>query len=422
MASSKKHNLILITNHFPFGGAEAFLENEIGFLTNRFDKVIIAARDVTSLSSRKGNFVAHRIDPKSNWKESLLAVGLCIRHFRRMSNYLVAEIRAIRTSGKSFSFPMASVMVHDLVKAVITAHHLKCLIKQHELKDTVTLYSYWLTSSALATTFVHKPGLTVKRISRAHGGDVYENRNKLHYLSFRTVLAKELDKIFTISENASTHLKKSSWLTYQNKIVVSRLGTRRPSMMPDKSRDTGFVLVSCSYLVTVKRIHLLIDSLALIDGFPFTWIHIGDGPLKREIEEYASLKLSKNRTIQYRFEGAMTNENLIRFYTEKYVHLFLNTSESEGVPVTMMEAQSFGIPVVAPETGGIPEIISTDNGRLFPVNSTPQQISECIKEVLNLPPAAYAELRLNARRNWETRYNAEQNFPTFVTEIFNLIA
>jgi glycosyltransferase involved in cell wall biosynthesis len=422
LASSKQHNLILITNHFPFGGAEAFLENEIGFLTNRFDKVIIAARDVTSPASRKGNFIAHRIDPKSNWKESLLAVGLCIRHFRRIAKYMAAEINAIRAVGKSLSLPVASVMVHDLVKAVITAHHLKRLIAKHELKDTVILYSYWLTSSALATTFVHKPGLTIKRISRAHGGDVYENRNKLHYLSFRTVLAMELDKIFTISENASAHLKKSSWPTHQNKIVVSRLGIRRPPMLPEKSRDTGFALVSCSYLVPVKRIHLLIDSLALVEGFPLTWIHIGDGPLQRETEEYASLKLSGNRNIQYRFEGAMTNENLIRFYTEKYVHLFLNTSESEGVPVTMMEAQSFGIPVVAPETGGIPEIISMDNGRLFPVNSTPQQISDCIKEVLSLPPAAYIELRSNARRNWETRYNAEQNFPTFVTEIFTLTA
>jgi glycosyltransferase involved in cell wall biosynthesis len=422
LSSSKQHNLILITNHFPFGGAEAFLENEIGFLTNRFDKVVIAARDVTSPASRKGNFVAHRIDPKSNWKESLLAIGLCIRHFRRIANYLSAEIHTIRAFGNSFSFSVASVMIHDLVKAVITAHHLKCLIKQHELKDTIILYSYWLTSSALATTFVHKPGITIKRISRAHGGDVYENRNKLHYLSFRAVLAKELDKIFTISENAAAHLKKYSSPTHQNKIVVSRLGTRRPPMIPDKSRDTGFVLVSCSYLVPVKRIHLLIDSLALVEGFKLTWIHIGGGPLRKETEEYASLKLSKNRNIQYWFEGAMTNENLIRFYSEKYVHLFLNTSESEGVPVTMMEAQSFGIPVVAPETGGIPEIISTDNGRLFPVNSRPEQISECIKEVLSLPPAAYTELRLNARRNWETRYNAEQNFPTFVTEIFNLIA
>ena len=47
------------------------------------------------------------------------------------------------------------------------------------------------------------------------------------------------------------------------------------------------------------------------------------------------------------------------------VDLFLTVSANEGIPVSIMEAQSFGIPVIATDVGGISEIVNNVNGSYF---------------------------------------------------------
>ena len=46
----------------------------------------------------------------------------------------------------------------------------------------------------------------------------------------------------------------------------------------------------------------------------------------------------------------------------------LLSSLSEGCPLVILEAMALGKPVIAPDVGGIKDIINDDNGFLFPVN------------------------------------------------------
>jgi glycosyltransferase involved in cell wall biosynthesis len=419
-----RSSLILITNHFPFGNAENFLESEIGYLADAFDKVIILARDVSSKMIRKpdSRYTAYRIDPESDLREKLLALSLYIRNFRRVIRYVRMEVNHVKSVYGYFSFGMKRKMMHDLTKALVTSYHLERLIRNHNLNGNVVLYSYWLTSSALATIFVdNTTGVTIKRISRAHGGDVYESRNTLNYLSFRKVLAVHLDRIYSISENAQRHLLDFTKVD-QGKISVARLGTISKNVPDLNLRQISgqYLLVSCSFMVPVKRIDLMIDALAHIKDLNIRWVHIGDGPLRTLLAERAREKLSSKQNIRWEFIGEVSNDDLLEFYRLNYVHLFLNTSSSEGVPVSMMEAQSFGIPVAAPRVGGIPEIVSAETGRLFPPDTPEVKIAGIIEEVLKMERQRYEALRSNAYRNWSTRYNAEKNFPTFVAEILSL--
>jgi glycosyltransferase involved in cell wall biosynthesis len=421
--TKQRHNLIVITNHFPFGVAESFLENEINYLVEAFDKVIVLARDVTSEGLRKSNenFSHERINPRSNTREKLIACGLYIKHFKKIIRHFRLEIGHLKKMKKPVSISILKVMIHDMTKALTTAFHINRLIRRYKLTDTVIIYSYWLTSSALSSIFVDDRQISVRRISRAHGGDVYEFRNNLQYLSFRPVLVRELTRIFAISDNAAIHLKKNIYSLDDGTIRVSRLGTKRQLSMPlPKKNSHEFLLVSCSFLLPVKRIHLLIDALSCIDLVKISWIHIGDGPLRAALENYAAEKLGQKTSLRYQFKGGLTNTDLLKFYHDNFVDLFINTSSSEGIPVTMMEAQSFGIPIVAPQIGGIPEIISAENGRLFSVTDSAKQIASLVEEILALPQQSQQQLRSNAFRNWEVNYNAEKNFPTFVAEILSL--
>jgi glycosyltransferase involved in cell wall biosynthesis len=86
----------------------------------------------------------------------------------------------------------------------------------------------------------------------------------------------------------------------------------------------------------------------------------------------------------------------------------------------MMEAQSFGVPVVAPAVGGIPELVNEKTGILFPADSTAEVIGDAIEKILSMSEQEYGQLRVNSFENWNSRFNADRNFSTFVREILSL--
>ncbi|MBL3200697.1 glycosyltransferase, partial [Klebsiella pneumoniae] len=61
----------------------------------------------------------------------------------------------------------------------------------------------------------------------------------------------------------------------------------------------------------------------------------------------------------YKLWGTVPHETIISFFAANPVHLFLNLSTMEGIPVSIMEAISFGIPVVATDVGAVSEIVIT---------------------------------------------------------------
>ena len=85
--------------------------------------------------------------------------------------------------------------------------------------------------------------------------------------------------------------------------------------------------------------------------------------------------------------------------------MFLNASVSEGTPVSVMEAISCGIPVIATAVGGNPEIVSEVNGLVVSPDPTPGEIAAAMIGLIDAPEAAAAK-RQGSRRVWESRYNA----------------
>lgn len=57
--------------------------------------------------------------------------------------------------------------------------------------------------------------------------------------------------------------------------------------------------------------------------------------------------------VAYNFVEYLNNEEVYTFYRNNRVDVFLNVSESEGVPVSIMEAMSCHIPTIAPDVGGM---------------------------------------------------------------------
>jgi colanic acid/amylovoran biosynthesis glycosyltransferase len=58
---------------------------------------------------------------------------------------------------------------------------------------------------------------------------------------------------------------------------------------------------------------------------------------------------------------------VIDYYTTNHIALFLSLSSREGLPVSLMEAISCGIPLLATTVGGVSEVVNENTGRLAPI-------------------------------------------------------
>lgn len=101
--------------------------------------------------------------------------------------------------------------------------------------------------------------------------------------------------------------------------------------------------------------------------------------------------------------------------------LFLNISESEGVPFSIMEALSAGIPVMATDVGGTAEIIDDTVGRLLPKELTPVLLRQELINYHQLPKEEKEEKANNAFNRYFTCCNTETLTRKLAKELEDLV-
>jgi colanic acid/amylovoran biosynthesis glycosyltransferase len=189
--------------------------------------------------------------------------------------------------------------------------------------------------------------------------------------------------------------------------VISRLGTVDYGLNPYRTNHI-ITLVSCSNLVGVKRVTLIAQCLKYLD-LKIKWIHIGDGP---EMNKIRMLAETLPDNIEVNLDGSINHQDLMKFYQSTPINAFINVSSSEGIPVSIMEALSFGIPVIATDVGGVSEIADNETGILVPSDISPESLSFEIKKLIDRKD--YSDIRVKARKRWEERCNAEKIYPEFI--------
>lgn len=120
----------------------------------------------------------------------------------------------------------------------------------------------------------------------------------------------------------------------------------------------AFVMGTVSSLYWIKNQKLLIDLLAQPGEDKLFLVLVGDGPLKNDLFEYA---LRKQVIPRVRFTGWRNDvADILNAFD-----VFILPSLSEGLPISLLEAMSAGIPCIASRVGGVAEIIKDNiNGIL----------------------------------------------------------
>lgn len=398
--------VLLISNSYPYSG-EPFLKTEIGFLPKGVS-VDVWPFFVDHLkvddSKMPLNTNSHVYRTQSAvGKLKCLLMGMYI--FLREKEYKAtcAKKNPLRNVIKAIKFAYISEIRLSSIW--------KWIVEQGNISEDFKIYSYWMYETAYVGARLKTLLPNSAFITRCHGYDLYEERHPNGYLPFRAFILKNADRVCPISNNGYEYLRKLYGSEITKKIYVSRLGTIRESEVPVvQKKEEGIVLVSCSSLVEVKRVHLIIYALKKCDR-QIIWYHFGDGELRESIEEQAK-DLPKN--IKYRFMGYTANEDVHRFYANHYIDAFVNVSRSEGIPVSVMEAESYGIPIIATDVGGTSEIVhDKGNGVLLKVDFTDEDLMAAIDDVVTKAD----QYRTEALHTWQTLSDAHVEFPEFYKKL-----
>ncbi|MDR2781997.1 MAG: glycosyltransferase [Holosporaceae bacterium] len=136
-------------------------------------------------------------------------------------------------------------------------------------------------------------------------------------------------------------------------------------------RDGTFNVFWASRIHREKRLDLLWEIVKKCENLPIFFHIFGIGK-----DNYLN-KLKKNRNVKY-YGGFTEFANIVR----PDFDLFLYTSESDGIPNVLLEVMSYGYSVIAPNVGGISEVINEENGFLVENYLDTDRYVEILKELL----------------------------------------
>lgn len=268
------------------------------------------------------------------------------------------------------------IMVKNLVvlpKGVFIAN----MIKNDNIDH---IHAHWgSTTSTMAWIISELTGIPWS--FTLHRWDIKEN----NMLSKKIKTAKF---VRCISEHGKSELLEIIGRSYKEKVKVIHMGVKIPeNTIRFQSTKKIFKIIVPANLIEVKGHQYLIDAcLNLINqGITnFQCIFYGKGALREKLESL----IRERELIDYiKMPGPIPHEKLIDMYKNQEVDIVILPSittykgEHEGIPVSLMEAMAYGIPVISTNTGGIPELLSGGAGIIVEQRS-PDQLAQAIIRII----------------------------------------
>ena len=405
----KRKTLILLCDSYPLSAGEFFIDDEMRVIAPKFDKVLVYTASADT-GKNLNRFVPDNAEVVS-FSRQKLEVGKLKSIFRIFKPMFISEFFfALKKLSLKYWLSAFKIMYVDIHRATNLKKELVCMCKAKDIDMTgCVFYSYWHDYKALTLAMLRRKYASTC-VARAHGWDNFADRHNPPYLPFKGYTIEHLSQTFTISQKGKSGFEDFLNRNLDGRITVLRLGKFNERTPLYTKTGNEFIICSCSNLIPLKRVDRIISVLSKLKIDNLRWIHFGDGPLRAELEQLAQKMLPH---VEYDFRGIVPNNEILDFYAQNYVDLFINLSSTEGIPVSIMEALSAGIPVVATDVGGTAEAVNNENGFLVPADFNDDEVVHKIESYINLDGAERLEYRRRAYDFWRENYEAEKNYEAF---------
>lgn len=394
MATEKVLNIV--SENYPYGTGEQFFDAEVKELSRYFDKIqLFPLQKREGLRELPENVFINDVLAKTPRKISKSQV---LKYVFRILKIVFFEWT--RSNKKVYILKKIKRWTVSIIQCSILGEN---FIKEIDLKEENYFYSFWMNDGALLLSILRDQNCIEEFNFRVNGFDIFNERQESGYMPFRYYNYSLVNKVFVLSNEAYNYLHKLN--CYPEKLRLSHYGIFENSQNKLKD-DQKWRIVSCANVIPLKRIDKIISALSIIKDKSIVWTHFGDGYLMDDIKEKAS-KLGDNVHVDLR--GNVLNSEIIETYQNEPVNLFVHTSETEGLGMAIIEAQSFGIPVVVIGVGGVPDIVSEATGEVLSPESEGPELAAAIKRVLNSEKNTN-EYRTTIQKQIYYKFSAEKNY------------
>lgn len=402
----------MLTFSYPFGKGEQFLKNELDVLSEgNFDIGIYS-----HYQNGKKRDIPTNINSFTRPRLLFLILGILYAMLRYARYYLDDIIKTIKS--EKLNFFRASRFIYIINYLIRSASFIAWfdIFYKKDHTERLIIYSYWMNSESYAVSILKRANPSLKTVSRVHGGDLYVERNS-NFLPFRKQIIQSLEKIFPISDHGKEYLIKNYKYLDEQKLIVSRLGVNMQKRLLNTLQDNKIIIASCSSDDPVKRVDSIISALGHYSNTTnkkVIWLSIG---IDKELffKKYEnSIKVFPN--LYCEALGIMSNNDVCLSYKKYQPNIFINLSSTEGVPVAIMEALSFGIPVLATNVGGTSEIVNNSVGSLISHDINNGTIAKELDRLLD----SLEDYSKEAYKQWSKLCDKSYNYNKFMQNLYKI--
>ena len=262
------------------------------------------------------------------------------------------------------------------------------------------VHTHAAKAGALGRRAAYKMG--VKQIYHTFHGHVFHSYfGNLKTKVFKEIeknLAKKSTKIIAISEIQKKELSEIHRICPAEKIEVIPLGFDLTRFNTDKDskrkkfrkkwnlKENEIAVGIIGRLVPIKNHSFFIDSIKEIikkSNFPIRAFIVGDGEEKHNLINYV-----RNINLDYSLDTSPATFHFTSWIKEidevnSGMDIICLTSLNEGTPVSLIEAQANGKPIVSTKTGGIKNIVLENKTALLSENNDLNSFSQNLLSLVN---------------------------------------
>lgn len=276
--------------------------------------------------------------------------------------------------------------VHYAIPHAISAYLAKQILKDHPLRVVTTLH-----------------GTDITLVGRDPG-----------YLPITKFGIESSDGVTAVSEWLRRETVESLEIVHPIEVIHNFVDPKRFQKTRSKMICEGFatrgekILGHISNFRPVKRVMDVLEIfLRVSQRIPSRLVMVGDGPERSRAESFCRERRIADRVL---FLGNVPNlEEVVGSFD-----LFLLPSETESFGMAALEALASEVPVVASETGGLPEVVTDGvNGYLLPVGSV-EAMADAAVEIL-ADEERHHRFGLAGRAAAEERFHVDRVVPHYIS-------
>jgi len=307
--------------------------------------------------------IGRPLQPESEFETATRSVGVPVAPVRIAPRPTPAVVRTLLTAVRSLG---ADVLHSHGYKANI----LLGLVSRRERGPMLATIHGWTASRRLSALWLYDrlDRLALRRLDAA----VVVSRSMLSLPAVRTLPS---GRLHVIANGIPPRAER-----------LAELDARGAPALPQELlafTRGGPTLVAIGRLSAEKAFGLLIESFARARGTASEWrlLIAGEGPERAALQaRIAALGLQEYVRLAGYLEGA---HRLL-----EHAAGFVMSSFTEGMPLVLLEALQWPVPILATRVGAIPELLAARSGaRLVPPRDGPQ-LTAGLRELMSAPPAA----------------------------------